>query len=71
MAQEKRPTIVGEHRPTTDSPILTLAGARRLAEKMMPRDLRAAGFKAGVFISDPEINGGAWYRICFGKQVAT
>lgn len=70
VASEKRPVIFGESRPTADSPVLTLAGAKRLAEKMMPRDLRAAGFKAGVYISDPDINGGTWYRIGFGKQVA-
>lgn len=49
---------------------LSRAQAQRYAEKHMPEDLRKAGFKAGVFESDPEIHGAHYFRIGYGKTVA-
>ena len=48
---------------------MTRSQAKRYAEKNMPADLRKAGFKAGVFESDPEIHGSHYFRIGFGKTV--
>jgi len=64
---EKRPVIFEEPRPNAESPVMSFAAAKRLAERRMPRDLRRAGFRAGVFVSDAEINGGLWYRVSYGK----
>ena len=49
---------------------LTREQAQRYAEKKMPDDLRRAGFKAGVFESDPEIHGAHYFRIGYGKVCA-
>jgi hypothetical protein len=68
-ANARRPVVVGGHRPGPYNPVKTYAGALRYAEQMMPRDLRLAGFKASVFISDAEIHGGEWFRVSFGKVV--
>ena len=50
--------------------LMTKDQARRYAEKVMPRDLKRAGFKAGVFESDPAIHGAHYFRIGFGKVCA-
>lgn len=46
---------------------MTLNQAKKVGERMMPSDLRKAGFNCTVFVSDPEINGGLFYRINYGK----
>lgn len=48
---------------------MTKAQALRYANKVMPNDLRKAGFKAGVFESDIEIHGAHYFRIGFGMTV--
>lgn len=48
---------------------MTREAALRYANKVMPSDLRKAGFSAGVFESDPEIHGAKYFRIGFGKSV--
>lgn len=48
---------------------MTKEQALRYANKIMPNDLRKAGFKAGVFESDIEIHGAKYFRIGFGKIV--
>lgn len=68
---EKRPVVIGEHRPSAFNPIMTRAGALRYANKMMPADLRKAGFTASIFESDFETHGGLWYRVNYGKTVST
>lgn len=50
---------------------MTRAQAQRYAERAMPADLRRAGFKAGVFESDPDIHGAHYFRIGFGKVCAS
>ena len=49
---------------------LTRDQALRYADRIMPEDLRRAGFKAGVFESDPVIHGAHYFRIGFGMTVA-
>ena len=48
---------------------MTLAQAKRYGDRNMPRDLKAAGFKTFVGVSDPEIHGGLWFRVDYGKTV--
>ncbi len=48
---------------------MTRKQAARWGEKNMPRDLRKAGFSVGVFRTDPEIHGGDWLRVSYGKSV--
>jgi hypothetical protein len=48
---------------------MTKAQALAYATKNMPRDLKKAGFKAGVFESDTAIHGAQYYRIGYGKTV--
>lgn len=50
--------------------VLTKDQALRWAQRNMPKDLKRAGFKAGVFESDPVIHGSHYYRIGYGKAVA-
>lgn len=64
---EKRPLLFGENRPNGDSPIVTKAGALRIARANMPADLRRAGFVASIFASDPELHGGEWWRVNYGR----
>lgn len=46
---------------------MTEAQARRWGKANMPADLDGAGFKVGVFRSDPDLHGSDFYRISFGK----
>jgi len=46
---------------------MTRNQALKLAERTMPKDLKRAGFVAGVFESDPIIHGAHYYRIGYGK----
>lgn len=65
----KRPVLIGENRPTSHSPIMTMAGALRYAKRMMPDDLKRAGFTASIFTSDAETHDGLWFRVNYGKVV--
>ena len=47
---------------------MTKEQARRYAARVMPLDLKRAGFVAGVFESDTEIHGAHYFRIGFGKS---
>lgn len=49
---------------------MTREQARRYGERHMPRDLRAAGFETVIARSDPEMHGGLWFRINYGKRDA-
>ena len=66
---EKRPVVIGEHRPSAFNPVMTKAGALRYANQMMPKDLRKAGFTASIFESDLETHGGLWFRVNYRKTV--
>lgn len=46
---------------------MTREQARRYGDKIMPRDLKRAGFKTHVFQSDPEIQGALYFRVTYGK----
>ena len=46
---------------------MTRAQAQQWGERNMPSDLKRAGFKCVVFRSDPEIHGGNWFRVNYGK----
>lgn len=61
---EKRETRMGLSR--LDLP-MTKVQAKRYGNRNMPSDLKAAGFETVVFTSDPEINGGLFFRINYGK----
>lgn len=63
---EKREVRIGIGR--LDQP-MTQAQAMRYGVCNIPRDLKAAGFRTEVFISDPEINGATFFRINYGKTV--
>lgn len=63
---EKREVRVGLSK--LDQP-MTQAQAMRYGERNIPRDLKAAGFRTEVFISDHEINGATFFRINYGKTV--
>jgi len=49
-----------------DTP-MTPAQAQRWGEHNMPSGLRAAGFKVRVSRSDPQMHGGTWLRVNYGK----
>lgn len=69
-ANEKRPVIFAENRPNADSKVMTMEQAKRFADRMMPKPLKASGFKSEVFASDIDTHGGLWFRINYGKRVA-
>lgn len=46
---------------------MTRQQAQRHGERNMPSDLRKAGFKCIIFRSSPDIHGGDWFRINYGK----
>ena len=66
---ERRPVLIGESRPSEYSPVMTLRQAQRYAERTLEPDLRRAGFKASVFVSNADLNGGLWFRVCHGMTV--
>ena len=49
--------------------VMTKPQALRFANRRMPKDLKRAGFKAGVFESGPVIHGDHYFRIGYGKTV--
>lgn len=59
---QKREVRIDCARGTLGKP-MTLAQARAYGDRNMPIDLKRAGFKTSVFVSDPEINGGLFFRI--------
>ena len=64
MKTEKRLVKVGLS--SLERP-MTYNQAMRYGKNAMPNDLRKAGFKCVIFTSDPEINGGTFYRVNYGK----
>jgi hypothetical protein len=46
---------------------MTIEEARNWGERNIPRDLKAAGFRVSVFTSNPEINGGTFFRVNYSK----
>lgn len=63
---ERLPVRFGCARETLPG-TMTRQQARRWGNCSMPRDLKRAGFEVVVFRSDPEINGGDFFRVSFGK----
>jgi hypothetical protein len=49
--------------------LMTRQQAQRHGERTMPADLKRAGFQCVVAQSDPEMHGGSWFRINYGKKV--
>lgn len=47
---------------------MTRAQALRWGKRNMPADLAKAGFEVCVFRTDPEIHGGNWFRVSYGKR---
>lgn len=43
--------------------------ARAIGSRLMPRDLKRAGFRVYVFASDPEIHGASYFRVTYGREV--
>lgn len=62
---KKLPVFYGTGRDPVG--VMTKAGAVRYGERMMPADLKRAGFAVSVFRADAAINGADFYRINFGK----
>lgn len=50
---------------------MTREQAMRYGQRHMPQDLKRAGFDTVVCLTDPEIHGGTWLRINYGKHVPT
>lgn len=69
-AQEKREVRVGSGREALPLP-MTFAQAKRYGDRNMPADLKQVGFETDIFVSDLEINGGTFFRINYGKTIAT
>lgn len=63
---ERLPVKLGLH--TFDKP-MTRTAAKRLGERLMPNDLKRAGFECVVGRSDIQMHGGEWFRINYGKKV--
>lgn len=63
---EKREVRIGAGRGAL-SQFMTQAQAQRYGDSHMPADLKRAGFKTDVFVSDPGINGGTFFRISYCK----
>lgn len=67
VSQEVLPVRVGSGRECLPQP-MTRGQVERWGKANMPKDLKAAGFQVDVFRSDPEINGGDFFRVSFGKH---
>jgi hypothetical protein len=46
---------------------MTRDQAQKWGERNMPADLRRAGFVCVVAKTDPELHGGEWFRVNYGK----
>ncbi len=69
MTKQTERRIVKSGLDTLPGMIMTMEQAERFGNRHMPRDLRNAGFQTVIFASDPEIHGGFWFRINYGKSV--
>lgn len=65
MKTERLTVKSGLH--TFDKP-MTREQAMRLGKRLMPADLKRAGFECFVGKSDAEMHGGVWLRISYGKK---
>lgn len=65
---QKRPVRIGSGRQELPQH-MTHRQARRYGNAHMPVDLRRAGFKTDVFVSDETIHGGLWYRVSYCLSV--
>lgn len=64
---EKLPVKVG----LSTLPVeMSAQGALRWARYHIPHDLKRAGFEAFVSVTDPEMHGGRWLRVNYGKRVS-
>lgn len=61
---EKRQVKIGNS--SLEMP-MTQKQALRYGKNAMPEDLKRAGFKCSVFVSEKEINGSEFFRIVYGK----
>lgn len=68
VAKDVRPVRIGSGQ--LELP-MTKEQARRYGEANMPADLKRSAFQTCVFTSDPEINGGTFFRVSYGKAVKT
>lgn len=66
---EKREVRVGSGRQALPDP-MSFKQAKRYGDRVMPAELKRAGFETGIFVSDPEINDGTFFRISYGKTIA-
>lgn len=55
---ERLPVKAGLH--TFDRP-MTRAGAQRMGERLMPKDLKRAGFDCVICRTDLQTHGGEWF----------
>lgn len=62
--KEKLPVKIGI---SSLEKLMTHEQALRYGKKAMPADFKKAGFECIIFRSDPEINGGNFYRINYGR----
>jgi hypothetical protein len=69
MNQERKYEVRGEC--SGASKLMTKKQAMRHGDRNMPQDLRAAGFKTSIFISDLEIHGTVYMRITYGMTVGS
>lgn len=66
---EKREVRVGTGRQALPVP-MSFKQAKRYGDQSMSDDLKRGGFETRIFVSDPDINGGTFFRISYGKTVA-
>lgn len=64
--QEKREVRIGSGRNALPAH-MTLAQAYRYGDANMPCDLKRVGFRTVVFVSDPDINDGTFFRVSYGR----
>ena len=48
---------------------MTKVQAKRWGDCNMPRDLKVVGVQTYVGASDPDLHGGVWYRVDYGKMI--
>jgi hypothetical protein len=65
-SSERLPVKVGL---STLDAVMTREQARRYGDRNMPKDLKRVGFQTSVGRTDPEIHGGNWFRVSYGKTV--
>jgi hypothetical protein len=67
MTQRDEKLLVKVGIGSLDRP-MTRKQAMRYGQRNMPTDLKRAGFETVIFRSDPELHGGDWFRINYGKR---